>query len=95
VSTKPIVPKNLSAIHIIIMSMEHIFQDISKQMLKTTYTLRLNQLLQITPDFNKYMWQKVKLKKPNITTKVISEPNVSIVIETHIKVDTSTIEVDN
>jgi hypothetical protein len=29
------------------------------------------------------MWQKLKLKKPNITTKMISKPNVAIVIETH------------
>jgi hypothetical protein len=32
------------------MSMEQIFQDISKQMLETTYTLRLGQLLKITLD---------------------------------------------
>jgi len=30
--------------------MEQIFQDISKQMLETTYTLRLGQLLKITLD---------------------------------------------
>ncbi len=43
VSTKPIVPQNLSAIfNNKIMYMEHIFQDISKQMLETTYTLRLD-----------------------------------------------------
>ncbi len=43
VSTKPIVPQNLSVIfNNKIMSMEHIFQDISKQMLETTYTLKLN-----------------------------------------------------
>jgi hypothetical protein len=43
VSTKPIVPQNLSAIfNNKIMSMEHIFQDIIKQMLETTYTLKLN-----------------------------------------------------
>jgi hypothetical protein len=32
------------------MSMEQIFQDINKQMLETTYTLRLGQLLKITLD---------------------------------------------
>jgi hypothetical protein len=43
VSTKPIVPQNLSVIfNNKIMSMEHIFQDISKQMLETTYILRLD-----------------------------------------------------
>ncbi len=65
VSTEPIIPQNLSVIlHNKVMSMEQIFQDISKRMLETTYTLRLNQLLKITPDFKKYMWQKLKLKKP-------------------------------
>jgi hypothetical protein len=38
------------------MSMEQIFQDINKQMLETSYTLRLGQLLKIAPDFKKYMW---------------------------------------
>jgi hypothetical protein len=54
------------------MSMEQIFQDINKHMLKTTYTLKVSQLLKITLDFKKYMWQKLKPKKPNITTKMIS-----------------------
>ncbi len=31
--------------------MEEIFYDISKQMLKTNYTLRLGQLLKISPIF--------------------------------------------
>ncbi len=39
-----------------IMIMEQIFQDISKQMMKTTYTLRLDQLFKITPNLKKYMW---------------------------------------
>jgi hypothetical protein len=38
------------------MSMEQIFQDINKKMLETTYTLRLGQLLNITPDLLKNMW---------------------------------------
>jgi hypothetical protein len=36
--------------------MERIFQDISKHMLETTYTLRLGQLLKIRPNLKKYMW---------------------------------------
>jgi hypothetical protein len=40
--------------------MEQIFQDINKQMLETTYILRLSQLLKITPNLKKYMWQKLK-----------------------------------
>jgi hypothetical protein len=51
------------------MSMEQTFQDISKQMLETTYTLRLGQLLKITPHLKKYMWQKLKPKKYNMTIK--------------------------
>ncbi len=71
VLTKPIMSQSLSTNPINkVMSMEQIFEDINKQMLETTYTLRLCQLLKITPIFLKiYMWQKLKLKKPNITTK--------------------------
>jgi hypothetical protein len=32
-------------------------------MLKASYTLNLGQLLKIAPDFEKYFWQKLKLKK--------------------------------
>ncbi len=52
-----------------VMSMEQIFQDINKQMLETTYTLRLGQLLKITPNLKKYMWQKLKPKNLNVATK--------------------------
>jgi len=37
------------------------------------------------------MWQKLKLKKPNITTKQILEPSVAIVVETHFELDATTI----
>jgi len=53
------------------MVMEQIFQDISRQMLETTYILKLGQLFKITSNLKKYMWQKLKLQKPNITTKHI------------------------
>jgi hypothetical protein len=53
-----------------------IFQDISKHMLETTYTIRLGQLLKITPDLKKYMWQKLKPKKPNIIIKLKPKPSV-------------------
>ncbi len=75
--------------------MEQIFQDISKQMFKTTYNLKLNQLLKITLDLKKYMWQKLKPEKPNIIIKVISKLNVATMIKTHSKVDIVTIKVDN
>jgi hypothetical protein len=41
------------------------------------------------------MWQKLKPKKPNIIVKQISEPNVVIVVKTHVKLDTTSIKVDN
>jgi hypothetical protein len=41
------------------------------------------------------MWQKVKPKKPNIIIKQILKPSVAIVVETHAKLDTTTIEEDN
>ncbi len=64
-------------------------------MMETTCTMRLGQLLKIAPDLKKYMWQKLKPKKPNITTKVILKPNVATMVETHYKVDITTLEVDN
>jgi len=41
------------------------------------------------------MWQKLKIERRNITTKVIPKLSVVIVIETHPEIDTTTIEVDN
>ncbi len=43
--------------------MGQIFQDINKQMMETTNTLRLGQLLKITPNLKKYMWQKIEARK--------------------------------
>jgi len=77
------------------MFMEQIFQDISKQMLETTNTLKLGQLLKIPPYLKKYMWQKLKLEKPNITIKHISKPSVATMVETHFELDSTTIEGDN
>ncbi len=95
-STKPIVPQNLSTIpNNRDMSTEQIFQDINKQMMKTTYTLKLSQLLKITPNLKEYMWQKLKPVKPNKIIKMISKPNVAIVVQTHSKVDIVVINVDN
>jgi hypothetical protein len=52
-------------------------------------------LLKITPNLKKYMWQKLKPKKPNITTKVISKPSVATMLETCSELNTTIIEVDN
>ncbi len=41
------------------------------------------------------MWPKLKLEKPNITTKQISKPNIVTVVETHFELNTTTIKVDN
>jgi hypothetical protein len=44
------------------MSMEQIFQDISKWMLETTYTLKLCQLLKIIIDLKKYVAKTETIK---------------------------------
>ncbi len=53
--------------------------------------MRLGHLLKITPNLKKYMWQKLKPEKPNITIKGISKPSVATMIETHSKVLTAII----
>jgi ribosome-associated translation inhibitor RaiA len=55
----------------------------------------LGQLLKITPAPKKYIWQKLKPLKHNIITKQIIEPSVAIMVETHLKLNKTTIEVDN
>ncbi len=79
----------------IIMFMEHIFQNINKQMMETTSTPKLNQLMKMAQNFKKYIWQKLKPKKPNITSEMISEPSVATMVETHFKTNTVVIEVNN
>ncbi len=41
------------------------------------------------------MWQNLKPKEPNIAIKVISDPSVAIVIETHSRVHSIVIDIDN
>ncbi len=41
------------------------------------------------------MWQNLKLKKPNIAIKVILDPSVATMIETHFELNIATIKVDN
>ncbi len=51
ISIEPIMSQSLFAIpNNIVMSMEQIDQDINKQMLETTYTLKLGPLLKIAPN---------------------------------------------
>jgi hypothetical protein len=49
----------------------------------------------IAEDITKYMWQKLKVEKPNILTKQILKPSVAIVVETHSELDIVAIEVNN
>ncbi len=49
----------------------------------------------IAEDITKYMWQKLKVEKPNILTKQILKPNVAIMVETHSELNTVAIEVNN
>jgi hypothetical protein len=44
-------------------------------MLEITYTLRLGELLKIALDLQKYLWQKLEQKKPNIFIDEILEPS--------------------
>jgi hypothetical protein len=69
------------------MSMEQIFQAINKQMLEATYTLRIGQLLKITPNLKKYV--------AKIKAWCISKPSVATMVETHFEINTIAIEVDN
>ncbi len=62
VSIKPIIPQNLFVIlNNKTISIEQIFQNINKQMMETTYTLKLGQLLKITLNLKKYV-AKIKPK---------------------------------
>ncbi len=66
-----------------LITIEGIFLDIDKQMLETSYTLNLGQLLKIVRKLKKDLWQKLKLKKTQ---------NVNIAT-TYKKVDSSILEV--
>ncbi len=57
VSTKLVASQSLFANPINrVMFMKQIFQDINNQMLEITYTLKIGQLLKITPNLKKCMW---------------------------------------
>jgi hypothetical protein len=64
-----------------IMSMEQIFQYINKQMLETTIPWGWSIVQDNTKSWETYV-AETKARKPNITTKMILEPSVAIVIET-------------
>ncbi len=71
---------------------KEIFLDISKQMLESSYTLNLRQLLKIAPELKKYIYQKLKPKKTQNVSKVTTEKQVgSLVPEVRI----AAIAIDN
>jgi hypothetical protein len=59
-----------------LITIEKIFLDIGKQMLKTNYTLNLGQLLEIAPKLKRYLWQKLKLEKIHNVSKATIEKQV-------------------
>lgn len=70
----------------------YIFQDINKQMLKISYTLNLKQLIKIVPNQKKYMWQKLKVDKPQINIRtIILKATTSIILD----INTITIIINN
>ncbi len=56
-----------------LITIQKIFQDISKQMLEKIYILNLGQLLKITLELKRYFWQKLKPKKIQSLSKTTTE----------------------
>jgi hypothetical protein len=50
--------------------------DIGKQMLETSYTLTLGQLLKITLELKIYLWRKLKVEKFQNVCKTTIEKQV-------------------
>jgi hypothetical protein len=51
-------------------TIEEFFLDIGKQMLETSYTLNLGQLLKIALALKRYLWQKLKPQKTQNLKKI-------------------------
>jgi len=71
---------------------KEIFLDTGKHMLETNYTLNLGQLLKITFELNKYLWQKLKLEKTQNVSKATTNKHVSSSIP---KVGTTNVVINN
>ncbi len=73
---------------------EEIFQDISIQMLETSYTLNLRQLLKMALELKRYLWKKMKLDQPFVILEVaiviITTNNHIVIIQ--IQIGKNTIE---
>jgi hypothetical protein len=75
-----------------LITIKEIFLDISKQILETSYTLSLGQLLKIAPDLNRYLWQKLKLENIQNLNKTTPNKQVGSSIP---KVGTVAVIIDN
>jgi hypothetical protein len=71
---------------------KEIFLDIGKQMLKTSYTLNMGQLLQIALKLKIYLWQKLKQKNTHNLIRATIEKQVGSLVP---KVGIATIVIDN
>jgi hypothetical protein len=71
---------------------EESFLDISKQMLETSYTLSLGQLLKITLELKKYLWQKLKPKKTQNLSRTTTNKQINSLVP---KVGTIIVSIDN
>ncbi len=56
-----------------LITIEEIFLDIGKQMLETSYSLNLGQLLKIAPKLKRHLWKKLKRKKTQNLSKTTIE----------------------
>ncbi len=75
-----------------LITIKEIFLDINKEMLKINYTLNLKKLLKIAPKLNKYLWQKLKLKKTQNISKTTIMKQVGFSIP---KVRTAIVVINN
>jgi hypothetical protein len=65
-----------------LITIKEIFLDIGKQMLETSYTLSLGEMLEIVLKLNKYLWPKLKLEKiQNVSKSTIENQVGSLVLE--------------
>ncbi len=63
-----------------LISIEEIFQDINRRMLETSYTVNLGQKLKMALELKRYLWQKMKLDKPHIVAKLVTQKTIPFVV---------------
>jgi hypothetical protein len=56
-----------------LITLEEIFLDVGKQMLETNYTLNLGKILNLAPQLNRYLWQKLKPEKTHNVSKTTTK----------------------